>query len=97
MPCGRFPHMAVCACDVNCKQAIEDIQLFEVYPNIYMGPFQAAFKTKDLIDLGVTHILNATCKEYTQRSKYFTYMNVQLHDETSENAKQHFRSTNRFI
>ena len=39
VPCGRFPHMAVCACDVNCKQAIEDIQLFEVYPNICMGPF----------------------------------------------------------
>ena len=35
-----------------------------------MGPFQSAFKTKDLIEKGVTHILNVSCKEYTKRSKY---------------------------
>ena len=47
--------------------------------------------------MGVTHILNATCKSYTKRSKYFKYLDIQIHDEIKENAKKHFRSTNRFI
>lgn len=62
-----------------------------------MGPFQAAFKTQDLIDAGITHILNVTCKSYTLRSKYFKYFNLQIQDEKTEDAKKNFRATNRFI
>lgn len=62
-----------------------------------MGPYQAAFKTKQLIELGVTHILNATCREYTKRNKYFKYLDVHIYDTHSEDAKKHFRITNRFI
>ena len=51
-----------------------------------MGPYQAAFKTQDLIEKGVTHILNASCKEYTKRSKYFKYLDVAVQDEVGENA-----------
>lgn len=43
--CGRFPHMAICACEIDCSIAIKQISLFEVYNGIFMGPFQAAFKT----------------------------------------------------
>lgn len=96
-PCARFPHMAVCACDVDCQTAVKEIQLFEVYPGIFMGPFQSAFKTRELIEQGVTHVLNVTCKSYTPRKKYFKYMDVQLHDLPREDAKRHFRATNRFI
>jgi hypothetical protein len=95
--CGRFPHMSVCACDIDCSVAIKQISLFEVYSGIFMGPFQAAFKTQDLIDAGITHILNVTCKAYTLRSKYFKYFNLQIQDEKTEDAKRHFRATNRFI
>lgn len=62
-----------------------------------MGPFQSAFKTQELIDLGITHILNVTCKAYTPRSKLFQYYNLQIQDEKTEDAKKHFRATNRFI
>ena len=51
-----------------------------------MGPFQAAFKTKELIEKGVTHILNCSTKEYTKRSKYFKYLDIPVQDEVGENA-----------
>ena len=79
--CGRFPHLQVCACEINSQIALKEINLFQVYPGIYMGPFQAAFKTKDLIEKGVTHILNASCKEYTKRNKYFKYLDIPILDE----------------
>ena len=89
--------MDICACEVDCQEALRDISLFEVYRGIYMGPFQSAFKTGELIECGITHILNVTCKAYTPRSKYFKYLDIQIYDETSEDAKRHFRITNRFI
>jgi len=95
--CGRFPHMSVCSCDIPSSIALKQISLFEVYNGIYMGPFQAAFKTKELIEAGVTHILNVTCKAYTLRNKYFKYLNLPIKDEKTEDAKKHFRATNRFI
>ena len=91
--CGRFPHMDVCACEVDFR----DIGLVEVYKGIIMGPYQASFKTGDLINEGVTHILNVSCKAYTQRTKYFKYLNLELYDETQEDARKYFRITNRFI
>lgn len=74
--CGRFPHMDVCACDIQCSLALNEINLFEVYDGILMGPYQASFKTKQLVDMGVTHILNVSCKEYTKRRKQFKYLDV---------------------
>ena len=62
-----------------------------------MGPFQSAFKTKELIEKGVTHILNVSCKEYTKRSKYFKYLDVEVQDVVGENASKFFRITNRFL
>ena len=41
--------------------------------------------------------MNATCKSYTLRSKHFKYCNLQIQDEKTEDAKKHFRATNRFI
>ena len=68
-----------------------------MYQGIYMGPFQSAFKTGELIEAGVTHILNVTCKAYTKRDRYFKYLDLQIYDEPQENAKKYFRITNRFI
>ena len=84
--CGRFPHLSICACEINSAVALKEINLFQVYPGIYMGPFQAAFKTKELIEKGVTHILNCSTKEYTKRSKYFKYLDIPVQDEVGENA-----------
>jgi hypothetical protein len=49
------------------------------------------------LELGVTHILNVTCKEYTKRTKYFEYLNIDLRNNTEEDIKKFFRITNRFI
>jgi protein-tyrosine phosphatase len=95
--CGRFPHLDICACEYNCQETIGDISLYEVYNGIFMGPFQAGFKTGELIQAGVTHILNVTCKAYTKRDKYFKYLDLQIYDEVGEDAKKYFRVTNRFI
>ena len=68
--CGRFPHLDVCGCDIQTVIALKAINLIQVVDGIFMGPFQSAFKTRDLLEAGVTHILNVTSKEYTKR-KYF--------------------------
>lgn len=41
--------------------------------------------------------MNASCKEYTKRSKYFKYHDVHVSDDIGENAQKFFRITNRFI
>lgn len=50
-----------------------------------------------MIEKGVTHILNVSCKEYTKRPKYFKYLDISLNDALGENASKYFRITNRFI
>jgi len=67
-----------------------------VIDGIFMGPYQSTFKTKELLENGVTHILNLSTKEYTKR-KYFTYLDIQIYDVHSEDAKRYFRITNWFI
>lgn len=89
--------MPTCACEIDCAEAISEIALIEVHDGIFMGPYQAAFKTKELIELGITHILNLTCKSYTPRKKFFKYLEIPIHDDPLEDAKGHFRTTNRFI
>jgi hypothetical protein len=54
-----------------------------------MGPYQACFKTKELLEAGVTHILNVSTKQYTKR-KYFKYLDINIYDVHSEDAKKHF-------
>ncbi len=47
--------------------------------------------------MGVTHILDVSCREYMKRRKYFKYLSVQIYDANNEDSKKHFRITNRFI
>jgi len=95
--CARFPHLNECNCEVPTKQALADIQLVEVHDGIFMGPFQSGFKTKDLIDMGITHILDVSCKSYTTREQFFKYLHLPIQDTTGEDVRKHFRITNRFI
>lgn len=64
---------------------------------LYFSNFVSGLKTKHLLDLGITHILNVTCKAYTKRSNYFTYCDIDLRNTTEEDAKKFFRLSNRFI
>lgn len=61
-----------------------------------MGPFQTAFKTKELLENNVTHILNLSTREFTKR-KFFKYLDINIYDNQSEDARKYFRITNRFI
>lgn len=97
LTCGRFPHMKICACDVSCQEVLANISLIEVYDGIFIGPFQAGFKTGELIDNGITHILNVTNKSYTERTEFFKYLDIAINDDQSEDSKKHYRITNRFI
>lgn len=94
--CGRFPHLDVCGCDIPCFIALKEIKLIEVFDGIFMGPFQAAFKTKELLENNVTHILNLSTKEFTKR-RFFKYLDINIYDNHVENARKWFRITNRFI
>jgi hypothetical protein len=53
-----------------------------VIPGLYFGNFVSGLKAKHLLDLGITHILNVTCKEYTKRNKYFKFCNIDLKNTT---------------
>lgn len=94
--CGRFPHLDVCGCDIPCFIALKEIKLIEVADGIFMGPFQSAFKTKELLENNVTHILNVSTREYTKR-KFFKYLDINIYDNHTEDARKYFRITNRFI
>ena len=71
--------------------------MIEVSPGLYYGGFASGLKVKSLLETGITHVLNITCKEYTKREHYFEYLTVDLRSNTEEDAKKFFRLTNRFI
>ena len=71
--------------------------MIEVIPGLYYGDFVSGLKTKYLLEAGITHILNVTSKEYTKRKQYFEYLNIDLHNNSEEDAKKFFRISNRFI
>ena len=47
--------------------------------------------------MGITHILDVSCKSYTTRDQYFKYLHLPIQDTTGEDVRKHFRITNRFI
>ena len=51
----------------------------EVIPNIYIGSIHAAFNQEALINLGITHILNASRLPSTF-PKNFTYLSIDIRD-----------------
>lgn len=57
----------------------------------------SGLKARHLLDFGITHILNVSCKEYTKKEHYFKYCTIDLRNTTEEDAKKFFRLSNRFI
>lgn len=93
--CYRFLHSGFCGCQPNCL--LQSFQPIEVVPGLYFGNFVSGLKSRHLLELGITHILNVTCKQYTKRQHYFKYCNIDLRNTTEQDAKKFFRITNRFI
>ena len=49
--CGRFPHLSDCGCKFPCALILPKIHPIQIDENIYVGPIEAVFKTKELIFL----------------------------------------------
>ena len=96
-PCGRFCHLNYCGCPLPCSLILPKIEPIEIIPNLYGGPIECAYKTKELLGLDITYILNLSCTEYYKRNNYFKYMNIFINDSHTENAIKFFKITNRFI
>ena len=95
--CGRFPHLEYCGCKFPCSVVLPYVKSIKMTENILVGPIEAVFKTKELLKLKVTHILNLSCTEYNRRTKYFKYLDIYINDNHTENAIKFFKISNRFI
>jgi protein-tyrosine phosphatase len=95
--CGRFPHLSYCGCKFPCSITLSRISPIEITDQIFVGPIESAFKTKELLTLKITHILNVSCTEYNKRIKYFKFLDIYINDNHTENAIKFFKITNRFI
>lgn len=95
--CGRFPHLNYCGCKFPCSLLLDKIKPIEMTENIYMGPIECAYKTKELLVNKITHVLNVSCTAYCRRNKYFKYLDIYIGDNHTENAIKFFKITNRFI
>jgi len=93
--CGRFPHLSYCGCKYPCAITLNRIKPILITDHIYVGPIECAFKTKELLALKITNILNVSCTEYNKRTKYFKYLDIYLNDNHTENAIKFFKITNR--
>ena len=69
----------------------------QIDENIYVGPLESVFKTKELLFLKIKYILNVSCVSYNKRIKYFKYYDIFINDNHTENAIKYFKITNRFI
>ena len=95
--CGRFPHLNYCGCKFPCSIMLEKIHPIEIIDNIFCGPIECAYKTKELLFLKINFILNVSCITYRKRIKYFKYYDIYINDNNTENAIKFFKITNRFI
>ena len=95
--CGRIPHLSDCGCKYPCSLLLPKIHPIEVIENIFVGPLEAALKTKELLFLKIKYILNLSCVSYNKRNKYFKYYDIFMNDNHTENAIKYFKITNRFI
>jgi len=95
--CGRYPHLNYCGCKFPCSLTLDRIKPIKLTDNIYIGPIECAYKTKELLSIKITHILNVSCTAYCRRSKYFKYLDIYIGDNHTENAIKSFKITNRFI
>lgn len=94
--CGRYPHLTYCGCKYPCSIILNKISPIEIGEKILVGPIECVYKTKELLKLKITHILNISCTAYNQR-KYFKFLNIYVSDSHTENAIKFFKITNRFI
>ena len=73
------------------------ILIIKVNEELFLCNFMSGLSVKEMLRLGITHVLNLTATEYKKRNKYFKYLTIDVYDKSDEDIKKHFRITNRFI
>jgi len=94
--CARFPHLKFCACGVD-HYEMRNQPPVEVFPGVFISTMYQSLYSKNLLKLGITHVLNLSAMEFTKRSHYFEYLTLDIFDTHDEDIKKHFRISNRFI
>lgn len=70
----------------------------EIINNIYIGSVGAANNKEKLLEIGITHIINATSTLKNCFANQFVYLKLEnLLDSPECNIKKHFKDTNNFI
>ena len=80
-----------------CEHAIKQYQPTKIIENIYLSAFPGSLSAKNLLREGITHVLNVSATEYTKRTNWFQYLNIDVYNNQDEDVKKYFRITNRFI
>jgi len=94
--CARFPHLKFCACGVD-HYEMRNQPPIEIFSGVFISTMYQSLYSKNLLKLGITHVLNLSAMEFTKRSHYFEYLNLDIFDTHDEDIKKHFRISNRFI
>lgn len=68
----------------------------EIVPNLYLSSYGGAVNIDHLKEIGITDIINLSDKDNVAPDE-FNYYQISAVDDPSEDIKQYFASTNRFI
>ncbi|KAL6072664.1 protein-tyrosine-phosphatase [Balamuthia mandrillaris] len=95
--CGRFPQLPICGCTIPCRIALREVQLQQVVEGVFVGPIQAAFKTAELKEAGVTHIVDVSGQPYHKKTDLFSFLSIEVPDQPDADISSHFERTRSFI
>src|SRR5690348_7992988 len=73
--CWRFPQLNKCGCTRPCRQAVPLAVMYEIIPNLYVGPIECAYNIHKLYEspYNIRAIVNCTTEKYTQVETMFRY------------------------
>lgn len=78
------------------KDVVQDNIPSEVLPGLFIGSIHSAFNQEALLDMGITHILNASRFPSTF-PKTFTYLSIDIRDKEDANILSSIPAANIFI
>eukprot|EP00299_Pterocystis_sp_00344_P010008 c437_g1_i1.p1 GENE.c437_g1_i1~~c437_g1_i1.p1 ORF type:complete len:212 (+),score=34.81 c437_g1_i1:27-638(+) len=95
--CYRYPKAHSCGCLVPCAKAVPKAEMHEVYPNLFVGPVEAALNPTLLRANAITHIINASNSSYHQHNNKYKYLCIDINDLPFTDIRIHFSRSNEFI
>eukprot|EP00658_Telonema_sp_P-2_P066061 TRINITY_DN55175_c0_g1_i2.p1 TRINITY_DN55175_c0_g1~~TRINITY_DN55175_c0_g1_i2.p1 ORF type:complete len:264 (+),score=30.71 TRINITY_DN55175_c0_g1_i2:123-914(+) len=96
--CMRWPGTNFCTCRVACELASLEDDPTQVAPGVYLGSIIAAWNVQRLRELGVTHILDISRKQYHRHQDDFEYKVVgDCKDNPKSNISRYFGEVTEWI